>query len=79
MGYGREGCINRLSRANHEKDLIDQPISEVTEQLAADFDLGLSGKEVSKRLARQEPTEFRKTKGISLLVLFVSQFKSLVI
>ncbi|QSA98098.1 cation-translocating P-type ATPase [Methylococcus sp. EFPC2] len=62
-----------------KKTWIEQPIPEIADRLATDADLGLSPQEASKRLAQQGPNELRKAKGISPLMLFLGQFKSLVI
>ncbi|MGZ8907750.1 MAG: cation-translocating P-type ATPase [Methylobacter sp.] len=54
-------------------------ITEAVSLLATDVAQGLSDKEVTVRLARYGPNKLRKGKRISALVIFISQFKSLVI
>ena len=54
-------------------------IPEVASFLATDVEQGLADKEVAVRLARYGPNKLRKGKRFSALVIFVSQFKSLVI
>ena len=56
-----------------------QSISEVAGLLATDVEQGLTDKEVAARLARYGQNKLRKGKRFSALVIFVSQFKSLVI
>ncbi len=57
----------------------NQSIPEVTRLLTTDVEQGLADKEVAARLARYGPNKLRKSKRVSALVIFVSQFKSLVI
>ena len=54
-------------------------IPEVASLLATNVEQGLADKEVAVRLARYGPNKLRKGKRFSALVIFVSQFKSLVI
>ncbi len=57
----------------------NQSIPEVASLLAADAEQGLADEEVAARLARYGPNKLRKSKRVSALAIFVSQFKSLVI
>ena len=54
-------------------------ITEAASLLATDVEQGLSGNETKKRLARYGQNKLRKGKRFSALVIFISQFKSLVI
>ncbi len=54
-------------------------VDELTEQLSTDAASGLSASEAAERLARDGYNEFRKTKHTSLLVKFLTQFKSFMI
>jgi Ca2+-transporting ATPase len=54
-------------------------ITEAASLLETDVEQGLSGNESKKRLARYGQNKLRKGKRVSALVIFVSQFKSLVI
>jgi Ca2+-transporting ATPase len=54
-------------------------ITEAASLLASDVEQGLSVNEAKKRLARYGPNKLRKGKQFSALVIFISQFKSLVI
>ena len=54
-------------------------ITEATSLLATDVEQGLADKEIAARLARYGQNKLRKGKRVSALVIFVSQFKSLVI
>lgn len=54
-------------------------ITEAASLLATDMKQGLSANEAKKRLARYGQNKLRKGKRFSALVIFVSQFKSLVI
>ncbi|TAK59909.1 cation-translocating P-type ATPase [Methylobacter sp.] len=54
-------------------------ITEAASLLATDVKQGLSANEAKKRLARYGQNKLRKGKRFSALVIFVSQFKSLVI
>jgi len=56
-----------------------QSIQEVASLLAADAEQGLTDKEVAARLVRYGSNKLRKGKRFSALVIFISQFKSLVI
>jgi len=57
----------------------NQSITEAASLLAADVEQGLSGNEAKKRFVRYGQNKLRKGKRFSALVIFVSQFKSLVI
>lgn len=57
----------------------NQSIPEVASFLATDVEQGLADKEVAARLARYGPNKLRNGKRFSALVIFVSQFKNLVI
>ncbi|RFC36504.1 MAG: Ca2+-transporting ATPase [Candidatus Nitrotoga sp. LAW] len=57
----------------------NQSIPEVANLLATDVEQGLADKEVTVRLARYGSNKLRKGRRFSALVIFVSQFKSLVI
>ncbi|CAA9889827.1 Calcium-transporting ATPase [Candidatus Methylobacter favarea] len=54
-------------------------ITEAASLLASDVEQGLSANEAKNRLARYGPNKLRKGKRFSALIIFVSQFKSLVI
>ncbi len=54
-------------------------ITEAASLLETDVEQGLPGNEAKKRLARYGQNKLRKGKRFSALVIFVSQFKSLVI
>ncbi|WP_340122286.1 cation-transporting P-type ATPase [Methylobacter svalbardensis] len=54
-------------------------IAEAASLLDTDVEQGLSGNEAKQRLARYGPNKLRKGKRFSALVIFVSQFRSLVI
>ena len=56
-----------------------QSINEVASLLATDVEQGLTDKEVAARLVRYGSNKLRKGKRFSALVIFISQFKSLVI
>lgn len=53
--------------------------TEAASLLKTDLEQGLSVKEAKKRLARFGPNKIRKGKRFSALIIFISQFKSLVI
>jgi Ca2+-transporting ATPase len=55
------------------------PITEAASLLKTDIEQGLSVNEAKKRLARFGPNKIRKGKRFSALIIFISQFKSLVI
>ncbi len=55
------------------------PLTEAASLLETDVEQGLSVSEAKKRLARFGPNKIRKGKRFSALVIFISQFKSLVI
>lgn len=55
------------------------PITEAASLLKTDLEQGLSVNEAKKRLARFGPNKIRKGKRFSALIIFISQFKSLVI
>jgi Ca2+-transporting ATPase len=57
----------------------NQSISDVARLLATDVEQGLSVNEVKQRLVRYGQNKLRKGKRFSALVIFISQFKSLVI
>ena len=57
----------------------NQSITEAASLLATDVEQGLSANEAKNRLARYGQNKLRKGKRLSALVIFVSQFKSLVI
>jgi Ca2+-transporting ATPase len=54
-------------------------ITEAASLLASDVEQGLADKEIAARIARYGQNKLRKGKRVSALVIFVSQFKSLVI
>ena len=54
-------------------------INETVSLLAADVDQGLSVADLKQRRARYGPNKLRKGKRFSALIIFISQFKSLVI
>lgn len=54
-------------------------ITEAASLLDTDVEQGLSGNEAKQRLARYGPNKLRKGKRFSALVIFASQFRSLVI
>ena len=57
-----------------------QPVAELlNNQSVADMATGLSAAEAAQRLTRQGPNVLHKGQGVSALVLFLGQFKSLVI
>jgi len=57
----------------------NQSITELPSLLATDVEQGLADKEVAARLVRYGPNKLREGKRFSAFVIFVSQFKSLVI
>ena len=57
----------------------NQSITELPSLLATDVEQGLADKEVAARLAQYGPNKLRRGKRFSAFVIFVSQFKSLVI
>lgn len=69
----------KIDKPTMKKIWFDQPIPEIAKQFATDSDRGLFSVEAAKRLVQQGPNELRKAKGISPLMLFLGQFKSLVI
>ncbi|MDD5269504.1 MAG: cation-translocating P-type ATPase [Methylococcales bacterium] len=54
-------------------------VTEAASLLATDVEQGLADKKIAARLARYGQNKLRKGKRVSALVIFVSQFKSLVI
>ncbi|MEI4412290.1 cation-transporting P-type ATPase, partial [Streptococcus agalactiae] len=56
-----------------------QSIAELEHLIITDVERGLTDEEVAARLVRNGPNKLRKGKRFSALVIFLSQFKSLVI
>jgi Ca2+-transporting ATPase len=69
----------KIDKPTMKKIWFDQPIPEIAKKFATDSDRGLFSVEAAKRLVQQGPNELRKAKGISPLMLFLGQFKSMVI